>query len=155
VCKCGALICWGRRRELTDCDVQWKKEIRCIRVLRLDVLGLRSGLFRKGRWSHCLLLTPRAGHGPVAACHTHLATPLNWIYQLYNICPTEFLIQTIFYNSAYVPCLFRVTINWRSNVANRKIPNYSVSLFCFVPNPNGFSLDRSRNFPQIPNFSLW
>jgi hypothetical protein len=28
-------------------------------------------------------------------------------------------------------------------------------LFCFSPNPNRFSIDRSRNFLQIPNFYLW
>jgi hypothetical protein len=71
-----------------------------------------------------------ASAASVPACHRCLAAPLNWIYQLYNFCPAVFLIQTIFYNSANVPCLFRVVINGRSNVANRKIPNYQ--LVCFV-----------------------
>jgi hypothetical protein len=77
---------------------------------------------------------------------------------LYNFCPTMFLIQTIFCNFAYVPCLLRVVINRRPNVTNRKIPKYQLVCFVLIQIQTGFpSTHReiSRESPIFPLIKLF
>jgi hypothetical protein len=77
-----------------------------------------------------------------------------------NLLIVQFLPNRVFNSNHFLQfCVCSMLIScrnkWETKCHQSENPKLSVSLFCFSPNPNGFSPDRLRNVPQIPNFSLW
>jgi hypothetical protein len=95
------------------------------------------------------------GSGLVAACMPQVFGHPSEL----NLSIVQFLPSRIFDSNHFLEfCICSMLIlcrdKWEAKLRQSENPKLSVSLVCFSPNANGFSPDRSRNFPKIPNFSL-
>jgi hypothetical protein len=97
--------------------------------------------------------TPNTGSDFLAACLPQIFGRPSEL----NLSIVQFLPSRVFNSNdslqfCVCPMLISCHDKWEAKCRQSGNPKLSVSLFCFSPNPNGFSLDRSKISLKSPIF---